>query len=712
MKKIVRGNDFSMRIPVMKIVDGERVAFPLPACTDLAVNVVSLTKRIPLECSIAAEQDNVLIAKVDSTKVKNGTYALEVKGKIFGNHWRSNEYEQFKIVENNASADTEFDNEVIEGEDSVEMDTAIVFLPPTTELTQLIKDTESLNDKMQSLNQELNKSEAQREEAETGRVTAETAREKAEEDRKTAEGQRAVVETQREDNERERMAEEVAREKAEDARVAVEAEHVKAEQARIESESERVISESARSDAETARSKAESERATAELSRVSAESARVEAEKARAADMKAAKEATEAAVKSTQEATETAYYAADKAMAATKDLDEAMSGAQKINVSVEGDPAEAISVTNRAGEVSYINIAELLFMMLPNSLSMVIYPNNSSVDALINGEKVRLNYPIHAVQNVIAFSTRGLYSNIKKIETYQTKCQFDSLADLCFAYIDAPYIDVEKFNVSRIADMSQMFYNCKNIHSLAVSAWDTENATNMAYMFSDCPKLKDIDISLWDTSNVTDMSFMFAYDESLEEVDLSSLNLTKVTDMSFMFDNCTSLKSVKFLKENLFPDLLRSSLKDVRSMFSNCRNLSELTIAFSDSPVVEDCSYMLSSCTNLKKFSTEVIGYDWYFSAYFDTGKVKNMQGMFSECYNLEEIHLCEQFGKMPASVGTVDFSDCSKWTGDTVKTLLNLYDRTKNGLGAITFKLHANTKAALGEDGIAQLTAKGYTIA
>lgn len=33
MKKIVKGNDFTLRIPVMKMVEGQPQAFPLPACT-------------------------------------------------------------------------------------------------------------------------------------------------------------------------------------------------------------------------------------------------------------------------------------------------------------------------------------------------------------------------------------------------------------------------------------------------------------------------------------------------------------------------------------------------------------------------------------------------------------------------------------------------------------------------------------------------------
>lgn len=34
MKKIVKVNDFTLRIPVMKMVEGQPKAFPLPACTD------------------------------------------------------------------------------------------------------------------------------------------------------------------------------------------------------------------------------------------------------------------------------------------------------------------------------------------------------------------------------------------------------------------------------------------------------------------------------------------------------------------------------------------------------------------------------------------------------------------------------------------------------------------------------------------------------
>ena len=140
MKKIDKGNDFTLKIPVMKMVEGQAKAFPLPACTDVVVQVCNQFKRIPLAFDIDIKEDNVLLARVEGDKMSLGTYAIEVKGKIFGNDWRSNEYPQFAIVANNADADTEF-GETDEGDNSVEMDTAMVILPPSVELSDLISDT-------------------------------------------------------------------------------------------------------------------------------------------------------------------------------------------------------------------------------------------------------------------------------------------------------------------------------------------------------------------------------------------------------------------------------------------------------------------------------------------------------------------------------------------------------------------------------------------
>lgn len=138
MKKIVRGNDFTMRVPVRKIVGGEVEKFPLPACEEVEVNLVNAFRRRRMAHTIGVEDDSLLEVRVQSSEMALGAYALEVKGKMFGCSWRSNEYEQIMLVDNNAQGDTVFEPQ--EGEDSVEMDTAVVVLPPTVDLTNLITD--------------------------------------------------------------------------------------------------------------------------------------------------------------------------------------------------------------------------------------------------------------------------------------------------------------------------------------------------------------------------------------------------------------------------------------------------------------------------------------------------------------------------------------------------------------------------------------------
>ncbi len=138
MKKIVRGNDFTLRIPVRKIVGGQMEKFPLPACEEVEVNLVNAFRRRTLAYSICVDDDSLIEATVRSSEMALGSYALEVRGKLFGCSWRSNEYEQIMLVDNNANGDTAF-GEVIEGEDSVEMDTAIAVLPPSVELGKLIE---------------------------------------------------------------------------------------------------------------------------------------------------------------------------------------------------------------------------------------------------------------------------------------------------------------------------------------------------------------------------------------------------------------------------------------------------------------------------------------------------------------------------------------------------------------------------------------------
>lgn len=401
MKKIVRGNDFTLRIPVKKIVNGEQVAFPLPACTDIVVNIVNQYRRVALSYTIDMAEDNIINARVEGDAVSVGTYALEVRGKIFNNDWRSKEYEQFAIVDNNASGNTAFNGELIEGEDSVEMNTALVFLPPTAELTQLITDANTALETAKQTDATLKANESERTEAEQQRASAEIARVSAEnkrseseevrhaaetermsnEDaRKTAEAQRANAESERIEAEKTRTANETARVAAEKQRAATFAELSEnvdaavskansaasaantatdkanaAEAQRAEAEKQRATAEATRSREENIRQGAETERVRQEAARETAETARQSAEVEREkADTEREKRVSEA-ISSTSSAAKTATDAAAVATETAKKAMVATTEAERVNAELRGN---VLTVTNRQGTAKSVNLTD------------------------------------------------------------------------------------------------------------------------------------------------------------------------------------------------------------------------------------------------------------------------------------------------------------------------------------------------------------------
>lgn len=440
----------------MKMVEGQAQAFPLPACTDVVVQVCNQFKRIPLAFEIDVKEDNVLLARVEGDKMSIGTYAIEVKGKIFGNDWRSNEYPQFAIVANNADADTEFGT-TDEGDNSVEMDTAMVILPPSVELSDLIDKANEAVKTTEATNTTLNENEEARKEAEVGRVAAEQEREKNERERflnelkrEEAEESRTEAESDRVIAERTRAGAENTRQDNEGKRVAAESERVKAEEARVSAEDNRVNAETERVSAETQRASAESERANTESSRVSAEAERVKAEKKRQSDTEAAiqdlnthrtefDEAEAARVKAenarveaerTRQQAEADRVAAEGARAeaeqaradtetkrksdfdtAIKAAETATAGAETCNVELSGS---TISVTNRNGEtksVDVINTDEEVTVTIASSVDSIKVAG-IKINVFLNNGKTPQTYTTDAEGKTTFTIDRGNYYQV------------------------------------------------------------------------------------------------------------------------------------------------------------------------------------------------------------------------------------------------------------------------------------------------------------
>jgi surface protein len=95
------------------------------------------------------------------------------------------------------------------------------------------------------------------------------------------------------------------------------------------------------------------------------------------------------------------------------------------------------------------------------------------------------------------------------------------------------YGDISKWDVSKVTDMNNMFYNAKNFNG-DLSGWDVSNVTNMIRMFYNAKNFNG-DLSKWDVSKVTNMNRMF-YNASSFNGDLSKWDVSKVTNMSKMFE--------------------------------------------------------------------------------------------------------------------------------------------------------------------------------
>lgn len=439
MKKIVKGNDFTLKIPVMKMVEGTAQAFPLPACTDIVVQVCNQFRRIPLAFEIDVKEDNVLLARVEGDKMSLGTYAIEVKGKIFGNDWRSNEYPQFSIVSNNADADTEFGT-TDEGDNSVEMDTALVILPPSVELSDLINKANDALKTNKETNDTLNTNEEARKEAETQRVSAESERVSAEQTRVSAEDARMTAEASRVNAESDRERAEDARVTAESSRADAEAQRVDAEERRVIAESEIAVAESGRVSAEAERVKAEKKRQSdtsaaignmnervdtviskfnthltefdkAEAQRVSAENERVDAETTRkqAETDRAAAEDTRVEAEQSRADAETKRKS--DFTTAIKAAETATTGAETCNVELSGS---TISVTDRNGEtksVDVINTDEEVTVTISSSVESIKVAG-IKINVFLNNGKTPQSYTTNAEGKATFTIDRGNYYQI------------------------------------------------------------------------------------------------------------------------------------------------------------------------------------------------------------------------------------------------------------------------------------------------------------
>lgn len=744
MKKIVKGNDFTLRIPVMKMVEGQAKAFPLPACTDVVVQVCNQFKRIPLAFDIDVKEDNVLLAKVEGDKMSLGTYAIEVKGKIFGNDWRSNEYPQFALVANNADADTEFGS-TDEGDNSVEMDTALVILPPSVELSDLINKTNQALKDSEATNTTLNANEDARKEAETQRVSAET-------ERVSAEQTRVSAETKRESDF------DVAIKAAEDATAGAEKVDATLTEENVFEVTDRTGAKktldmpglvSAQSDVARIQESmgAYSDRPDITLvaketnKAISADGVKVTktgwaiaefiAEKGNIYLFKPnevdgdvcifAEEITNIETRGidytyTYNTDGTIETAKATYLGATHTYTFAYAEDKSYTITDEtGEKVDALPMTYETKVGSYSPLVRLnADAELPIDgycRYMSHFKGNSSI-------KIVVSYKIDAADLVMKVVRDGVFASIstqlgnlsqkedetrKKIEELH-KSYVDLLfeSDWDYLYVDGKNMPVIPGKKMRVYPKFRLQIGKNNM--VCPLVWcdmthlDASKFTRMDELFTHCARIESIDMSNLNTSNVTDMTGMFKNCSSAVSINISGFDTSNVTDMKNMFDGCPKLEKIIGL-----PYLVRSSCKILPS-FAWDRALTTLNLSEWNTTNVKQISLTFYTANHIKY--VDLTGDNIRFP------NVTSIYRMFSGLSGNCVLKLGKYFFDAP-KITSFDISEFFWEKESMVLSLVtNLFDRKAAGQPTMTITLHSTSKKNLSEEQIAAITAKGYIIA
>ena len=225
--------------------------------------------------------------------------------------------------------------------------------------------------------------------------------------------------------------------------------------------------------------------------------------------------------------------------------------------------------------------------------------------------------------------------------------------------------------------------------NLDVTSWDFSQLTDMQKFFSDGGKnliADDIDVS-----NVTNMNSLFQNVSYTTTVSMKNWDVRNVTDMGLLVQGCP-----KLVKINLTGWLTSSKLKNIRNIFSNCNELTQIKgIENWDVSGVNNMYYAFSDLGEITDIN--ISGWD------FSSLDYNNHYGILSNCPKL--IHL--NFGyNMKYQLTLIDSTNLS------VDSLLSVINGLYDFVGNNETPKSSQGKLYLGSTNLAKLTDEQKAIA
>ena len=172
--------------------------------------------------------------------------------------------------------------------------------------------------------------------------------------------------------------------------------------------------------------------------------------------------------------------------------------------------------------------------------------NNNEINIIVNIKENDINKDIYFLDNYKDISDKK--EHLCELNELNTKLYIDSKEysyKKYFKFWKGGKYDIKIKLNKKLKDSSYMFAGCKNIISIDLTNFKSENVENMEYMFFNCENLRNINLLSLKVENVKNMGYMF-YGCNNINLDLSSFVIKKNVNMINIFNNSINLNYFNF----------------------------------------------------------------------------------------------------------------------------------------------------------------------
>lgn len=230
-----------------------------------------------------------------------------------------------------------------------------------------------------------------------------------------------------------------------------------------------------------------------------------------------------------------------------------------------------LSATKKMTET---NFRRSVFKRLVSQDKNLTFTETADSYALIKGKLLPDNVDCTKITEVYFHTLSGVTTDyILGQESYYDYCPiYFEIQGTSVHY----YTSAEKYRIEYSA-ANGMFKGWRNIKTLDLSMFNTEDVNSLDMMFCDCVNLESVNLSSFNTPNLQGMTGMFQNCRSLKSVNLSSFNFNSLFNDSnhvppceALFNRCFNLVNIDLGNMNISDQQCGGSMKEIARFSKNC----------------------------------------------------------------------------------------------------------------------------------------------